>query len=227
MDSTRKILSVAFAIALVLPLIEPAARGQANPATLLIELGGEKRQFSTAELLGNPATKTIEIARDVSYGRPMHYRAIPLLDLLRGLPTDTMRTLEARANDGFASQIPWNLIARGASGGSVAWIAIEDPAHPWPHLRGKSSSAGPFYLVWEHPERSGISSEQWPYAIASLTGGADPLQRWPQLLLDANVPPGDPARRGQEVFIVQCLPCHRLRAQGQVSKDPISAYRCR
>jgi len=166
---------VAFGIALVLPLIDPAARGRADPAALLIELGGEKRQFSTAELLGNPATKTIEIARDVSYGRPMRYRAIPLLDLLRGLPTDTMHTLEARANDGFASQLPWSLIARGASGGSVAWIAIEDPAHPWPHLRGKSSSAGPFYLVWEHPERSGISSEQWPYAIASLTGGADPF----------------------------------------------------
>jgi len=173
---------VAFGIALVLLLIDPAARGRADPAALLIELGGEKRQFSTAELFGNPATKTIEIARDVSYGRPMRYRAIPLLDLLRGLPTDTMHTLEARANDGFASQLPWSLIARGASGGSVAWIAIEDPAHPWPHLRGKSSSAGPFYLVWEHPERSGISSEQWPYAIASLTGGADPLQRWPQLL---------------------------------------------
>ena len=105
-------------------------------------------------------------------------------------------------------------------GGSVAWIAIEDPAHRWPPLGGKSSSAGPFYLVWEHPERSGISSEQWPYAIASLIGGDDPLQRWPQLLVDANVSPGDPARRGQEVFIVQCLPCHRLRGAGTGDLGP-------
>jgi mono/diheme cytochrome c family protein len=223
MNRAQKIcvrLSVAFGIALVLLLIDPAARGRADPAALLIELGGEKRQFSTAELLGNPATKTIEIARDVSYGRPMRYQAIPLLNLLHGLPTDTMHTLEARANDGFVSQLPWSLIARGASGGSVAWIAIEDPVHPWPHLRDKSSSAGPFYLVWEHPERSGVASEQWPYAIASLTGGADPLQRWPQLSLDANVPPGDPARRGQEVFIVQCLPCHRLRGAGPGEQGP-------
>jgi hypothetical protein len=138
-------------IALVLLLIDPASRGRADPPTLLIDLGGERRQFSATELLGNPATKTIEIARDASYGRPMRYQAIPLLDLLRGLPTDTMHTLEARANDGFASQLPWSLIARGASGGSVAWIAIEDPAHPWPHLRRKSSSAGPFYHVWEQP----------------------------------------------------------------------------
>jgi mono/diheme cytochrome c family protein len=212
-------------------LIDPAARGRADAADLVIELGGEKRQFSTAELLGNPATKTIEIARDVSYGQPMRYQAIPLLDLLRGLPTDTVHTLEARAKDGFASQLPWSLIARGASGGSVAWIAIEDPAHQWPPLGGKSSSAGPFYLVWEHPESSGISSEQWPYAIASLIGGDDPLQRWPQLLVDANVPPGDPARRGQEVFIVQCLPCHRLRGAGtgELGPDlgqpmPVTAY---
>ena len=50
-------------IAVVLLLIDPATRGPAHPPTLLIDLGGERRQFSATELLGNPATKTIEIAR--------------------------------------------------------------------------------------------------------------------------------------------------------------------
>lgn len=206
-------------LVLVLLLI-PVSRVLADAPTLVVEVGGERRQFSAAELLRNPATKTIEIAWDQSYDRPMRYRAIPLLDLLRGMPTDTMHTLEARANDGFASQLPWSLIARGASGGSVAWIAIEDPAHPWPALRGKSYSAGPFYLVWEHPERSGIASEQWTYAIASLTAASDPVQRWPELSLGPNVPAGDPAHRGQEVFIAQCLPCHRFRGAGVGDQGP-------
>src|SRR5262249_35034996 len=151
---------------------------------------------------------TIEITDDVSYHRPMRYQAIAVLDLLRGLPADT-HNLEVLATDGFASQLPWSLIARGASGGAVAWIAIEDPAHPWPHLDGKPYSAGPFYLVWEHPERSGIRSEQWPYAITRVSGEPDPLQRWPQLSLGTSVPANDPARRGQDVFMVQCLPCHK------------------
>ena len=209
-------------IAVALVLFPPVANAQdrVNPSTLLIELGGERRAYSAAELLANPATKTIEIPQDVSYGRPMRYQAIPLLDLMRGLPTGTTHTIEARAVDGFASLLPWILIARGASGGAVPWIAIEDPVHPWPHLDGKWHSAGPFYLVWEHPERSGVASEQWPYALASLTGDADPLQRWPQLALDASVPANDPARRGQEVFTVQCLPCHRLRGAGAGDQGP-------
>ena len=59
MNSAQKIrvkLSVVFGVVMILVLIDPATRGRADPPTLLIDLGGEKRQFSTAELLGNPAT---------------------------------------------------------------------------------------------------------------------------------------------------------------------------
>ena len=89
-----------------------------------------------------------------------------------------------RATDGFVSQIPMALVAKGGAGGSVAWIAVEDPAAPWPSLPGKDVSAGPFYLVWEHPERSDVGSEQWPYQVASLTGVESPAHRWPQMAVD-------------------------------------------
>ncbi len=74
---------------------------------------------------------------------------------------------------------------KGADGGSVAWLAVEDPAAPWPALPGKSASAGPFYLVWEHPERSGVSSEQWPYQVAALALTESPAHRWPQMAVDS------------------------------------------
>src|SRR5262249_34848407 len=102
----------------------------------------------------------------------------------------------------------------------VPWLAIEDPAHPWPHLDGKPYSAGPFYLVWKDPDRSNVASEQWPYALAGLTGVADPFVRWPQLSVGADVAAGDPSRRGQAVFAVQCLPCHRLRGAGAADQGP-------
>src|SRR5262252_9740482 len=113
--------------------------------------------------------RPIKIARDVAYGWPMQYQAVPLLDLLRGLPTSDISTLEARAKDGFVSEIPWNLVARGDSGQAVAWIAIEDPHHPWPHLHGKPNSAGPFYLVCRLLLEKKNTSEQWPFALMSLT----------------------------------------------------------
>ncbi|MGH6882494.1 MAG: cytochrome c, partial [Hypericibacter sp.] len=193
-------------LALAMLLVAHARAGLAEPAPLSIELDGQTRAFSAAELLANPATQMLEIPRDVSYGQPMRYRAVPLRALLLGLRTDAADTLEARASDGFVSQLPWTLVAPAAAGGAVAWIAIEDPAHPWPNLPDKSYSAGPFYLVWEHPEQSGVTPEQWPYALVSLKGVSDPVRRWPQLSIGADVPADDPSRHGQAVFLVQCLP---------------------
>ena len=208
---------------LILLAVLLGARAQAlraEPATLSIEIDGRKRTFSTAELLARSATRMLRVPRDPAYDRPMRYLAIPLSALLQGLPSVSAGTIEARATDGFVSQLPGRLIEQTASGGAVAWIAIEDPAHPWPSLPRKSHSAGPFYLVWEHPGRSGIVSEQWPYALASLTAVPDPLRRWPQLSIAADVSADDPSRHGQAVFLVQCLPCHRLYGAGAGEQGP-------
>jgi len=207
-------------LVLAVMLLTHADVGRAESATLSIEFQGQKRHFSTAELLANPATRTLEIPDDPAYGHPMRYQAIPLLELLHGLGNDAADTIEARAIDGFVSQLPWRLVERSASGGAVAWIAIEDPEDSWPNLPSKSYSAGPFYLVWEHPTQSGVTSEQWPYALVSLAGVSDPLRRWPQLSIAANVPDDDPSRRGQAVFLVQCLPCHRLYGAGAGAQGP-------
>jgi mono/diheme cytochrome c family protein len=207
-------------MALLLVVVSRAASGQVETPILQIQVGAEKRQFSAAELLANPATRPVEITRDAAYARPMRYHAVPVLELLRGLSTREISTLEARAKDGFVSELPWSLIARGGNGLSVAWIAIEEPLHPWPHLQGKPYSAGPFYLVWEHPQLSGVTSEQWPFALVSLTSVSAPLHRWPQLAIGAGVPKDDPAWRGQAVYIAQCLPCHRLRGAGEGTLGP-------
>ena len=115
---------------------------------------------------------------------------------------------------GFVAQIPLALIEAGKSGGSVAWIAVEDPNHPWPKLPEKNASAGPFYFVWQYPERSRVSSEQWPYMLERLTAVQSPELRWPQLKVSAAVPAGAPARLGEDVFVTQCLPCHHLNGGG-------------
>ena len=62
------------------------------------------------------------------------------------------------------------LVEKGANGGSVAWVAVEDPARRGRSLPGKDVSAGPFYLVWEHPERSKVGTELWPYQTVAVAG---------------------------------------------------------
>lgn len=197
-----------------------AGAALAETATLTLSFGKDARSYTAQELLGRADVATVTIPDDVSYGREMTYRAVPLLGLLGEDADAEFDTMSARATDGFVSQIPLQLVRGGGDGGSVAWIAIDDPKKPWPKLPGKDVSAGPFYLVWAHPQRSGVTTEQWPFALASLTGVESPAQRWPQMAVAADVAADSPVRRGQDVFIKQCLPCHRMKGAGEGTIGP-------
>lgn len=207
MRNTLVLLSLAAAM-----LVSAAAR--AEPETLTVSFGAREQRFTAAELLARSDAAMIEVPADVSYKRPMTFRAVPLLALIGVSPDPALDTIEVRALDGFVSQIPMALVEKGANGGSVAWIAVEDHAAPWPPLPGKGVSAGPFYLVWEHPERSNVGTELWPYQTAAITGVESPPHRWPQMAVADTLSADDPARRGQEVFTTQCMPCHRMKGAG-------------
>lgn len=196
----------------------PCGSRAASPA-LTIANGSDERQLTAAELLARPDSAVLNVTGDVYHGA-VHYRAVPLLALLGSPPDKQFDTLEVRASDGFVSQIPLALVARGASGGAVAWIAVEDPAAPWPSLPHGSGSAGPFYLVWEHPERSGVGREQWPYNVVRISVAENPLLRWPQLAAPNKLSTVSSVRKGQDVFVVDCLPCHRLNGGGASEFGP-------
>ncbi|MEO8882179.1 MAG: cytochrome c, partial [Devosia sp.] len=138
-------------------VVVSAAAGQSGPEpSLTLTRASAAHRFTAAELLARPDAAELSIPDDISYGGATSYRAVPLLSLLSELPLDTgTDTLEARSTDGFVAQIPLPLVQKAAFGGSIPWIAIEPPGQPWPKLPGKDQGAGPFYLVWQNPERSG------------------------------------------------------------------------
>lgn len=177
----------------------------------------DQRTYSAGELLNRRDAIAITVANDASYRRSMTYRAVPLLALLPASQGSRFDTLEARANDGFVAQIPLSLVTGGSSGGAVAYLAVEDPAHPWPALPNEKKSAGPFYVVWDHAQRSDIRQEQWPFALASLTFVESPVHRWPQLASHSTEPL---AQSGQKVFVTFCLPCHQLSGAGAGKVGP-------
>jgi len=171
----------------------------------------QQKTYSAGELLSRRDAVSITVANDVSYRRSMTYQAVPLLALLPASQGSRYDTLEAKANDGFVAQIPLALVTHGGNGGAIAYLAVEDPAHPWPALPNEKKSAGPFYMVWDHPQRSDVSSEQWPFALVSLTFAESPVHRWPQLASHSSDPL---AQSGQKVFVTFCLPCHQLNGAG-------------
>ncbi|MBR7960303.1 cytochrome c [Burkholderia vietnamiensis] len=188
--------------------------------TLELDTDGTPRVLTRQALLARADATDIHVPRDVAYGRPMTFRAVPFAALLcdTSLPADGV--LETRAADGFAAQLPLDFARRRAPAGAVAWLAIEDPAHPWPALPGKSVSAGPFYLVWVGPDASSVRGEQWPYQIVRIAIESSPLARWPSLAVDPSLPANDPARAGQRLFVTQCLACHRIDGAGSSQAGP-------
>ena len=204
-------LLISILVLLLSALGRPEPARAAEPVLVIADDVGERR-FTAADLLAKSADVNVDGNGDI-YHQAVRYRAVPLLSLLGTNSNDRLDTVEAQASDGFVSEIPLALAAQGVSG-AVAWLAVEDSAHPWPTLPHKTETAGPFYLVWEHPERSGVTREQWPYQLVRLSLVASPARRWPQLSVSANVPYTSFAWHGLDVFVAQCLPCHRMNGGG-------------
>jgi mono/diheme cytochrome c family protein len=216
----RRSILLVLAALLLQPSVWTEARS--DPATepaLVVEHGANQQRFTIDQLLRRPDIVMLSVTGDI-YHHAVTYRGVPLLAILGDSTDPQFDTIEAAARDGFVSQIPLALISRAANGGAVAYLAIEDPAHPWPHLPQRTDTAGPFYLIWEHPERSAITREQWPYQLSRLTFVESPVHRWTQLAVPAAIAADAPARHGQEVFVVQCLPCHRLNGGGASDTGP-------
>ena len=117
--------------ALLLGICMASARAEPAQPVLTITAGADTKHFTDAELLSRADLASLKIPPNVDYKVSLTVQAVPLLDLLAAIPHEGLDRLEASATDGFVAH-PLALIEAGKSGGSVAWIAVEDPNHPWP-----------------------------------------------------------------------------------------------
>lgn len=187
-------------------------------ATLTLDGPGGQRQLDSEALARLPQARDIDVPRDVSYHRAMRYRAVPLAVVLRELGLTAADTLEVVATDGFVAQLPGALALQQGAGHAQPWLAIEPKDAPWPVLPDRPHGAGPMYIVW--PVDQGVSSEQWPYAVARMHVREAPERRWPEIAVSPALPAEDPARRGQAIFIVQCMACHTMNGAGGATMGP-------
>ena len=197
-------------------LPSPAAVPIAEPE-LTVTIAGRTATYATAALLGMPTATTVTIPNDVAYKRDMTFRAVPMPVLLAGVASDD--TLRFTASDGFVAMIPAaQLLSRS---GATAYLAVEAVDAPWPPLKADSpATAGPFYLVWLHPERGAISAEEWPYQIARIDVVAPLAKRYPMLAPSAGLSARDPVRHGYAVFARNCAVCHTLNMGGDATIGP-------
>lgn len=193
-------------------LLIGATAHAANEPVLQLQLANQKQKLARSNLLRHPATRTITIPDDPVYKRSMTYMAVPLSAILRDIRG--FDTLQFKATDGFAADIPVNLLLSAAE----PWLAIEPANKPWPEIKPGGPSAGAFYLVWLTPEKSGITPEQWPFQLAAISD-VEPLhKRYPQIVPDAAT--DSAAYRGMQVFAAQCAACHRINGGGDGAIGP-------
>lgn len=188
----------------------------ASAAQLTLELDHTSKTWQTDDLLTHPQVQTVQIVDDVSYKRTMSYRAVPLASLLPRLKPESH--LQAIALDGFAAELTAAPLLE--THGARAWLAVEDPAQPWPALAEGKPSAGPFYLVWTDPQAGHISPEQWPFQISRIKQLKTVAERFPALLPDPKLAANDPINQGFAVFQKNCLACHRLNGAGDAQVGP-------
>jgi hypothetical protein len=93
-------------------------------------IAGQSRQFGRDELLLRPDVANVEVANDVAYGKAMSYRAVPLAVLLAGLNPPADSVVQAVALDGFAAQLPLDLLVNTHFDKAIAWLAIEPADTP-------------------------------------------------------------------------------------------------
>lgn len=183
-------------------------------AELVLELKAGALTLDSKSLLDHPQARDILIPLDVSYERPMRYRAVRMAEVLRGVAPS--EHLQIRSSDGFTAELPAAPLLQ--SEGAQAWLAVEDPANPWPPLGPGRPSAGPFYLVWQNPAAGNIGPEQWPFQIARVRQIAALQERFPALLPSAAA--SAEVQAGFFQFQKNCLACHRFNGAGDSAFGP-------
>ncbi|MEN9834063.1 MAG: hypothetical protein RL011_256 [Pseudomonadota bacterium] len=199
------------------------AKDQTEPKLILDATAhgasGTKREFTRTELLDHPAHRTLKVPVDPSYpGRQMEYQVVPIAALFKGLNLPSDAVIEFKCTDGFAATISQSRILNDNTQRSVAFVAVEDPRRPWPKVKGGTSSAGPFYLVWEHPELSAVVQEEWPFQLAAFTVKGSLQSLYPAIFPAADSPAS--VARGFTTFTQNCFPCHTVNKQGPAQVGP-------
>jgi mono/diheme cytochrome c family protein len=190
----------------------------AAEATLEIVAGKQRLTFSQSQLLSRRDIQTIFI-RDSEYKqRFTRFKAIPIANLFKGLVVPELAVVQCNAMDGFSANLEKTRLFSTDPEASKAFLAIEDPKSPWPHLSGKTTSAGPFYLVWTNPQASGIGPEEWPYQIASFDILSDPHSVFAKVYPAADAAPN--VQNGFKSFQRNCFACHKMNGNGAGSIGP-------
>ena len=191
---------------------------QAAQATLAVVADDRRLSYTQSQLLSRSDIQTISVPDSVYRRRFSRFKAIPIVNLFRGVSISNLAVVQCNGTDGFSVILAKSRLFSTDPGASRAFLAIEDPRSPWPNLAGKNTSAGPFYLIWKDSQASSIGREEWPFNIASFVILSEPRLAFPNIYPANDAAPA--VQNGFKSFQKNCFACHRMNGDGAASIAP-------
>ncbi|MCT7327418.1 MULTISPECIES: c-type cytochrome [Ralstonia] len=196
-----------------------AADAPDDGTTLTVNIGTQHRTLSRDALLHDPHLTSVTV-EDQNLKSRLTFKAIPVTELFRGQAVSPDASATTAASDGYVSHLPMRLLLGDRADGPRAWLAVEDPAAPWPTLKGQD--IGPFRLIWTAPpaKASVVNESLWTYSIVRIDIAALPGERFAAIRPAAGLPADGPVMRGFATFQRVCFSCHTLNRAGDANLGP-------
>lgn len=201
---------------------------------LTIESLSKQFSFSRTALLSMQEITQVSITNNRAYPNvEMTYTAIKLCDLLRKYSIKSTDMLEFIAADHFSVLIPAPKIMHCSNHSAIGYLAIE-PLKKWPLLSNNTgTTAGPYDVIWVHPEKSYISNEYWAWSVVKIKIHKKLDNK---VFLAAPEGIGQKIKKnitnGYDVYISHCAGCHSINHIGKgvigpdlnIPKNPVEYY---
>jgi len=194
------------------------------PVTLTITAGAQQKTLTRDALLKDRRLTSVTVDDD-NYKRRMTFKAIPMAALLAGLPASPDGSATTAATDGYVSHLPLGLLLADRADGPRAWLAVENPAKPWPKLKGQD--IGPFRLIWTVPKSAKqadapvrITESLWTWSIARIDLGGTAAERFAAIRPAEGEPADGPVMLGFAAFQRVCFSCHSMNRAGDANLGP-------
>jgi mono/diheme cytochrome c family protein len=202
----------------------PACRDTApHPqGVLTVEMGASRASLTSSDLLEHTANRKITLSNSPVYpDRSFEFSVVPMSDLISPDQVPEGMHLLFECEDGFATSILASRVLSRRAGGSRAFLAVEEPEHPWPPVHNKPQvRPGPFFLVWVDPGADHVVAEEWPYQIRKISVAPAPGSSFERLNPAPGIAADSPVRRGHDLYMRHCLPCHTLNGEGRAAVGP-------
>lgn len=173
--------------------------------------GAVVRTIDVEKLAKTCGVTTIDVD-DPYYGEHKHFRACPLMAVLRAgfdsVPESGDDDVLFRALDGYTR--PSTLARVHEDGGFVAFG--EGTTGGFSKMGRAQLDPGPFYVVWTKPTQHDGNVYPWPYQLAAIEL-ANVEREFPHTI-PTGLPKDSDAWHGFTIFRNECIACHSVNREG-------------